>query len=328
MPQGPARWAWVGPAPFFTKCSVLLIVLLLAPRFMRVATRGRTVAARDLTVAERSPRRRTGRGSISEPPGTLRQAVELAGCALLVTRVGRDTTAARCVRNLEAAWPQFRCEFLVARAATRRTSQSYEPASRTDRHRASRDRPRGRAGGGGAAAVGSARCSLRDVIIAAAFYLVTGFGVTVGYHRLFTHRSFRPARWLKIVLASTGSLAVEGSLDRLGREPPPPPRVQRPARRPALAARARHRRRRPAPRLRARARRLAVQGRPHVGRALRARSARRRRHRVHQPALPAVRDRLARGAVLPRLDALGRDRRRAHRAAVGRARRAWCCCTT
>jgi stearoyl-CoA desaturase (delta-9 desaturase) len=41
---------------------------------------------------------------------------------------------------------------------------------------------------------------------------VSGFGVTVGYHRLFAHRSFRAARWLKIVLASAGSLAVEGSV--------------------------------------------------------------------------------------------------------------------
>src|SRR4051794_11603598 len=50
--------------------------------------------------------------------------------------------------------------------------------------------------------------SLRDVIIAGAFYVVTTFGVTVGYHRLLTHRSFRAPRWLKIVLASAGSLAV------------------------------------------------------------------------------------------------------------------------
>ena len=53
---------------------------------------------------------------------------------------------------------------------------------------------------------------LSDLIVAAAFYLVSGFGVTVGYHRLFAHRSFRPARWLKIVLASAGSLALEGSV--------------------------------------------------------------------------------------------------------------------
>jgi stearoyl-CoA desaturase (delta-9 desaturase) len=51
-----------------------------------------------------------------------------------------------------------------------------------------------------------------DLIMATVFYVVSGFGVTVGYHRLFAHRSFRPARWLKIVLASAGALAVEGSV--------------------------------------------------------------------------------------------------------------------
>jgi stearoyl-CoA desaturase (delta-9 desaturase) len=52
----------------------------------------------------------------------------------------------------------------------------------------------------------------RDIALAVAFYLLTGFGVTVGYHRLFTHRSFKPRRSLKILLASAGSLAMEGSL--------------------------------------------------------------------------------------------------------------------
>ncbi len=53
--------------------------------------------------------------------------------------------------------------------------------------------------------------NLLDVILAAAFYLVSGFGISVGYHRLFAHRSFRAARWLKIALAAAGALAVEGS---------------------------------------------------------------------------------------------------------------------
>jgi stearoyl-CoA desaturase (delta-9 desaturase) len=51
-----------------------------------------------------------------------------------------------------------------------------------------------------------------DLVVAAVFYVVSGFGVTVGYHRLFAHRSFRPKRWLKIVLAVAGSLALEGSV--------------------------------------------------------------------------------------------------------------------
>jgi stearoyl-CoA desaturase (delta-9 desaturase) len=53
---------------------------------------------------------------------------------------------------------------------------------------------------------------LHDIVLAVVFYLVSGFGVTVGYHRLFTHRGFTPTRGLKIVLASAGSLAMEGSL--------------------------------------------------------------------------------------------------------------------
>ena len=53
--------------------------------------------------------------------------------------------------------------------------------------------------------------SVGDLVLAAVFYVVTGFGVTVGYHRLFAHRSFRAHRWLKLVLAGAGSMAVEGS---------------------------------------------------------------------------------------------------------------------
>ena len=53
---------------------------------------------------------------------------------------------------------------------------------------------------------------LTDIILAVAFYLVSGFGVTVGFHRLFTHGSFRPNRPLKIALAAAGSMAMEGSI--------------------------------------------------------------------------------------------------------------------
>ncbi len=31
----------------------------------------------------------------------------------------------------------------------------------------------------------------RDLVVLAVTYLLTGLGVTVGYHRLFTHRSFK-----------------------------------------------------------------------------------------------------------------------------------------
>jgi len=54
--------------------------------------------------------------------------------------------------------------------------------------------------------------SLRDVVIGVVLYVISGFGISVGYHRCFTHRSFRPNRPLKVVLAGAGSMAVEGSL--------------------------------------------------------------------------------------------------------------------
>ncbi len=51
-----------------------------------------------------------------------------------------------------------------------------------------------------------------DVIIGGVMYLVSGFGITVGYHRLFTHGSFKTGRPLRIALALAGSLAVEMSV--------------------------------------------------------------------------------------------------------------------
>jgi len=54
--------------------------------------------------------------------------------------------------------------------------------------------------------------SVTDVSILGVGYLITGFGGTVGFHRYFTHGSFKTTRWLRIGLAIAGSLAVEGSV--------------------------------------------------------------------------------------------------------------------
>ncbi|HEX5118432.1 MAG TPA: fatty acid desaturase [Pseudonocardiaceae bacterium] len=51
-----------------------------------------------------------------------------------------------------------------------------------------------------------------NVGVAIGFYLLTGTAVTVGYHRLFTHGSFKAVRPLRIVLAVAGSMAMQGSL--------------------------------------------------------------------------------------------------------------------
>ncbi|MDJ0394184.1 fatty acid desaturase [Rhodococcus sp. G-MC3] len=41
-------------------------------------------------------------------------------------------------------------------------------------------------------------------------WLVTGLGITAGYHRLFTHRSYKAAPWVCAVLAIAGSMAGQG----------------------------------------------------------------------------------------------------------------------
>ncbi len=54
----------------------------------------------------------------------------------------------------------------------------------------------------------------RDVVIAVVMYAISGHGVTIGYHRLFTHGSFKANRPLRVALAIAGSLAVEGPVVR------------------------------------------------------------------------------------------------------------------
>ncbi|MDQ2744519.1 MAG: acyl-CoA desaturase, partial [Chloroflexota bacterium] len=49
-----------------------------------------------------------------------------------------------------------------------------------------------------------------DVIIGTFFYFFTGMGVTVGFHRYFTHGSFKANRGLRNGLAIIGQMAVQG----------------------------------------------------------------------------------------------------------------------
>jgi stearoyl-CoA desaturase (Delta-9 desaturase) len=49
-----------------------------------------------------------------------------------------------------------------------------------------------------------------DVIVFGIMYLATGLGVTVGFHRYFTHRSFKTSKPLRAILAALGSIAIEG----------------------------------------------------------------------------------------------------------------------
>ena len=50
----------------------------------------------------------------------------------------------------------------------------------------------------------------RDLAIFAVMYLLTAIGITVGFHRLLTHRAFQTRPWLRYTLAVLGSMALQG----------------------------------------------------------------------------------------------------------------------
>ena len=51
-----------------------------------------------------------------------------------------------------------------------------------------------------------------DLGLLAVFYVLAVLGITVGFHRHFTHSSFKARPWLRVALAIAGSLAVQGNV--------------------------------------------------------------------------------------------------------------------
>jgi stearoyl-CoA desaturase (delta-9 desaturase) len=51
-----------------------------------------------------------------------------------------------------------------------------------------------------------------DLVLAFVFYVIAAGGITVGFHRHFTHGSFKAPKWVSVALAVAGSTAVQGSL--------------------------------------------------------------------------------------------------------------------
>lgn len=49
-----------------------------------------------------------------------------------------------------------------------------------------------------------------DTGLALGFYVLSGLGVSVGFHRYFTHGAFKTSRPLRIALAVAGSLTFQG----------------------------------------------------------------------------------------------------------------------
>ena len=53
-----------------------------------------------------------------------------------------------------------------------------------------------------------------ELAILGAMYVATGLGVTLGFHRLFTHRAFETVRPIKFLLGVLGSMSMQGPLLR------------------------------------------------------------------------------------------------------------------
>ena len=49
-----------------------------------------------------------------------------------------------------------------------------------------------------------------DLVVAFVLYIIFGFGITVGYHRMLTHRAFQASKPVEYTFAVLGSMAVEG----------------------------------------------------------------------------------------------------------------------
>jgi stearoyl-CoA desaturase (Delta-9 desaturase) len=54
--------------------------------------------------------------------------------------------------------------------------------------------------------------SWHDLALLAGLYFVTALGITVGFHRMLTHRSFRTHKATEYAFATLGSMAVQGSV--------------------------------------------------------------------------------------------------------------------
>lgn len=54
------------------------------------------------------------------------------------------------------------------------------------------------------------RLTVLNIVMATAGYVISGFGISIGFHRYLTHGAFKTGRSLRIMLAIAGALALEG----------------------------------------------------------------------------------------------------------------------
>jgi stearoyl-CoA desaturase (delta-9 desaturase) len=49
-----------------------------------------------------------------------------------------------------------------------------------------------------------------DLALLGVLYVLTGFGITIGFHRMLTHRAFQTSKPVEVIFVLLGSMAVEG----------------------------------------------------------------------------------------------------------------------
>ena len=49
-----------------------------------------------------------------------------------------------------------------------------------------------------------------DLVLFFSMYVICGLGISLGFHRYFTHRSFQTRPWFKVTLAILGSMTLQG----------------------------------------------------------------------------------------------------------------------
>jgi stearoyl-CoA desaturase (delta-9 desaturase) len=49
-----------------------------------------------------------------------------------------------------------------------------------------------------------------DILIGGVFYVISGMGISMGFHRYFTHLSFKASQPMRVAMAIAGSMAIEG----------------------------------------------------------------------------------------------------------------------
>jgi len=52
-----------------------------------------------------------------------------------------------------------------------------------------------------------------SIALLVSLYFITGQSITIGFHRLFTHRSFQTHWWIEVLFGICGSMAIEGPPD-------------------------------------------------------------------------------------------------------------------